>query len=136
VCTIGAVRVAGVIDESIKVTVWLIGKLEVLFTVFILIAETELLFEIDDEEEFEEDAEDADDVVDDEHDFDTINMGVKTFEMLLLIDCAVVATAVVADEVDVALKLGSLDNICFLLLESLFIYLLYCYFFLFYIIKK
>jgi len=94
VCTIGAVRVAGVIDESIKVTVWLIGKLEVLFTVFILIAETELLFEIDDEEEFEEDAEDADDVVDDEHDFDTINMGVKTFEMLLLIDCAVVATAV------------------------------------------
>lgn len=99
-------------------TVWLIGKLEVLFTVFILIAETELLFEIDDEEEFEEDAEDADDVVDDEHDFDTINMGVKTFEMLLLIDCAVVATAVVADEVDVALKLGSLDNICFLLLES------------------
>ena len=56
------------------------------------------------------------DVVYDEHEFDTINIGDKTFEFLLLIYFAVVAKVVAA------LKLGSPANICFLIFESLFVY--------------
>ena len=113
----------------------LIGKLDVLLMVLMLMAETEFLFEFDwideEEEEFDEaDADDADDVVDDEHEFETINMGVNTFKLLFNVDAV---DDVAATDVSVAFELfDSLDIVCcfWLFCLSLFLYFyLYRYYY-------